>query len=126
MINQLIRKLYGSYCELWKSYKWVICLFFLALLCDAASTIYFMQNKGDSTEEIHLGIRFVSMIFGPIIGPLVGAIAKAIAGILVAIYWRRIGLYILVAASIISFWAAWYNIWGVNIYFPNILRWIPW
>jgi len=76
--------------------------------------------------EIHLAIRWVSMLFGNILGPLIGALGKTIAGLLVAIYLRRFAIYILLAASIISFWAAWYNVWGYKIYEPNIFNWIPW
>ena len=119
--NQIIKNFFF----LWERYHWIIILFFLSLICDAASTIYFMLRDGPSVE-IHLAIRIVSNIFGPIVGPLIGAVGKAIAGIIVAIYLKRFAVYMLVAASIISFWAAWYNVWGCDIYLPNILKWITW
>ena len=75
--------------------------------------------------ELHIGFVFVSRLFGPIFGPLLGGIAKIVAGIIVSIYCRKFAPYILLAGSIISFWAAWYNIWGVNLYTPNILKWLP-
>ena len=84
-----------------------------------------MLREGPDSE-LHIGFVFVSRLFGPVVGPLLGGIAKITAGIIVAIYCRRFSLYILVVASIISFWAAWYNIWGVNVYTPIFLKWIPW
>ena len=57
---------------------------------------------------------------------LAGAIGKVSAGIIVAIYLRRFAIYIFVTASVISFWAAWYNMWGHKIYIPKILVWFTW
>ncbi len=91
---------------------------------DAASTTHFMLKYGPQVE-IHVVIRFMSVVFGSVVGPLLGAIAKAAAGIMVAIYLRRFAAYIFVAASIISFWAAWYNIWGMHLYVPGLLKWAP-
>ncbi len=77
--------------------------------------------------EIHPAIEFVSSkILGPVVGPLFGGLAKTVAGIVLGIYCRKYAGYIFVTASIISFWAAWYNIWGSDIYTPNILKWISW
>ena len=123
--TDILNKFYENWRVIWKKYHWIIIVCFLSLLCDAASTIYFMLREGPSIE-IHLAIRFVSEIFGPVVGPLIGAAGKAMAAIFVVMYFKRFGPYILLAVTIISFWAAWYNIWGVNIYTPNILKWIPW
>jgi len=95
------------------------------MFCDAGSTMYFMLREGPEAE-MHIAIRFVSEIFGPIAGPLIGAVGKAVAGVLVGIYIRRFAAYIFVTASIISFWAAWYNMWGFRLYTPIIVQWFPW
>lgn len=80
----------------------------------------------DGTEfEIHVAVAFVSRLFGPVVGPLLGGIAKIVAGIIVSIYCKKLAPYIFLVGSIISFWAAWYNIWGVNVYTANILKWLP-
>jgi len=100
-------------------------LFVIALFCDAASTIHSMLIEGPDVE-IHPVIRLVSRTLGPVAGPLVATAGKTLAGLLVAIYCRRFAAYIFVTASIISFWAAWYNIWGFKVYTPLILKWIPW
>ena len=87
--------------------------------------MHFMLIEGPDAE-MHLAIRFVSEIFGPIAGLLIGAIGKAVAGLFVGIFCRRFAGYIFVTASIISFWAAWYNIWGFRLYTPIIVYWFPW
>lgn len=125
MANWLTTKLKENSWGFWKDYRWFIIVFVIALFCDAAGTIHFMLIEGPDVE-IHPVIRLVSKILGPVAGPLIAAVGKAFAGILVCIYCRRFAAYIFVAASIISFWAAWYNLWGFKIYTPLILRWIPW
>ena len=115
----------GNYGGFWKDYRWFIVVFIVSLFCDAGSTMHFMLREGPDAE-MHLGIRFVSRIFGPIAGPLIGAIGKAVAGVLVGIFCRRFAGYIFVTASIISFWAAWYNMWGFRLYTPIIVQWFPW
>ncbi len=126
MANRLITKFQENYCGFWKDYRWFIAVFVVALFCDAVSTIHFMLRHG-SDVELHPVIQFISSkILGPVAGPLLGAIGKGVAGIVVAIYCRRVAVYIFLIASMISFWAAWYNIWGLEIYVPNIIKWIPW
>ena len=109
----------------WRAYRWFIVVFVVAVFCDVASTIYFMTRES-APQEIHPVIRLVSRLLGPIIGPLLSGIGKAVAGIIVAIYCRRFAGYIFAVAAIISLWAAWYNVWGINLYVPNLIRWIPW
>ncbi|MDP6544385.1 MAG: hypothetical protein QGH60_10365 [Phycisphaerae bacterium] len=102
----------------------MVIVFLVSLLCDAASTIYFMLQTGPE-GEINPMVRIAARIAGPVVGPLFGALVKAVAGIFVAIYCRRFAAYILIPASLISFWAAWYNIWGVKMYAPLFMRWLP-
>ena len=109
----------------WGRYRWFIIIYLFSLVCDSASTIFVMLKEGVDVET-HLAIRFVSKIFGPVIGPLIGLFGKVVASIFVAIYCKRFAIYIFVAVIILSLWAAWYNIWGINVYTPNILKWIPW
>lgn len=105
----------------WKKFRLLIIIFVLALLCDAMSTVYFMQKTGPESE-LHLGVQFMSELLGPVAGPLTGMVLKANAGIAVAIYLRKYAVHIFVTGSIISFWAAWYNMWGHEYYVPNLLR----
>jgi hypothetical protein len=43
-------------------------------------------------------------------GPAAGFVGKAGFGILVAIYCRKYAVYIFGAATVMSLWAAWYNV----------------
>jgi hypothetical protein len=83
-----------------------------------------VQHGADS--EVHPAVRMISHWFGPVAGPLVGMLGKAAAGLAVAIYCRRWGPHILLTVSALSLWAAWYNVWGADLYCPNLLRYIPW
>jgi len=111
-------------CGFWETYRWLLLVFFVALLCDAASTIHFMLDIGPE-PEVHPMVRIASRLAGPVVGPLLGAFVKAAAGVIVSIYCRRWAAYILIAVSLISLWAAWYNVWGVHSYSPWFMQWIP-
>jgi len=121
----LINRFRKNWCGFWKTYSWLIAVFIVALFCDAASTIHFMLRAGPEVE-MHPIIRCISRIMGPVVGPLAAATGKAITGIALAVYLRRFAAYLFVTASIISFWAAWYNIWGHKLYTPMILEWFVW
>ena len=106
-------------------YWWLVLLFVVAVCCDGASTVRFMLRDGGVADEVHPGVAFAASLFGPIVGPILGALGKAVAGILVAVYCRRVAVYILGVGTVLSFWAAWYNIWGVDMYVPRLLTLIP-
>ena len=113
-------ELYSRARDLWRAHVWIVIVFITALLADGISTICFMLREGTDTE-LHPAVNFVSQIAGPVLGPLIAVGCKAIAGFVVAIYWRSIAVFILLVVSMISFWAAWYNIWGWQVYEANIL-----
>ena len=102
----------------------MLIVFFVSLLCDGASTIHFMVRTGPE-PEIHPLVRVAARLVGPVAGPLFGALVKALAGIIVAIYCRRFAAHILILASLISLWAAWYNVWGIYVYSPAFMQWMP-
>lgn len=118
-------RLQGNLPGFWGSHRWFILVFAATVLCDAASTIYFMYHDPGS-EETHPAIALAAKILGPVVGPLLGALAKTLAGLVVAIYLRRYAAYLFVAGSLLSFWAAWYNVWGKFMYEPWFMKWIPW
>lgn len=124
-MRRVTTRLQKNYRGFFYHYRWFIAVFVLAILCDAASTVRFMLIEGPDVE-IHLVIRLISKVLGPVAGPVVSAIGKALAGIVVCIFCRRWAAYIFLTASIVSFWAAWYNMWGYKVYTPLILKWIPW
>jgi len=108
----------------WRAYWPIIVIYIIALTADGISTIRFMLADGTDTE-MHPAINITARIAGPVLGPLIGVIGKALAGIIVAIYWRRIAIVILLVVSIVSFWAAWYNTWGWQYYQPGIIKYWP-
>ncbi len=125
MSKRLLEIFNENYRGFIREYRWFIAIFVVAILCDAASTMHFMLRIGPDSE-MHIIIRYLSKLLGPVAGPLAGAIGKVSAGTFVAIYLRRFAIYIFVTASVISFWAAWYNMWGYKIYIPRILVWFTW
>jgi hypothetical protein len=108
----------------WDQWKVVVVFFYIALLADAISTIHFMRHEGIDSE-LHPMVNLAAQCFGPIAGPLIGAALKAVSGLVVAVFWRRIAGFIFGIVSIISVWAAWYNLWGHRIYLPAIQSWWP-
>lgn len=112
-----------NYKGFWSQYGWLAGVFVLAVLCDGISTVHFMMHEGVE-KELHPAIYSVSLLLGPVAGPMVGSCIKAVAGIGLAIYLRRFAVYIFILASALSFWAAWYNVWGWRFYTPIIFEWI--
>ena len=112
------RHLNSDFEPLWERYKWVFLVCFLGILCDGLSTAYFMRNLGID-KEIHIVFRASANIFGPILGPLFGACWKMASCGIAVVLCKRFTVYILTAVTVISFWAAWYNIWGIKIYFSG-------
>lgn len=108
----------------WDEWKLAAAVFFIAVLADALSTIHFMQYEGIESE-LHPMVNQLSRLCGEVAGPLIGAVFKGIAGIVVAVFWRRIAGFIFGLSSVVSLWAAWYNIWGYRIYQPAIYSWWP-
>ena len=50
MANRIIDRLKRNYEGFWRSYRWLVVVFLLALLADAASTSYFMVQHGPDGE----------------------------------------------------------------------------
>jgi hypothetical protein len=124
-IEQFATKLRENWRGVWQAYRWLVTTFVIAVFCDAVSTMYFMTHR-PQVEEANPGVRWVSQWLGPLLGPLLAALGKIIAGLFVATTCRRIALYVLVAATLISFWAAWYNLWGIDLYTPRFAKWLNW
>ena len=125
MVDSVLRRFRKNRKGFFKSYKWLVAGFLVALMCDALSTVRFMLIRPDD-GELHPAVNIAAETLGPVIGPLVGFAGKAIAGLCVSIYCRRWARLILGVAIVMSLWAAWYNIWGIGLYYPNLLQVIPW
>ena len=105
----------GYVCE----YRVFLLLLLLASLADAASTIHFMMQRG-AGAELHPTVRSVSYLFGPVLGPIFGKAAQVVVVVVLTVYFRRRAIFIPVI--ILYAWAAWYNVWGHHLYYPNLLR----
>jgi len=103
----------------------LLSIYLLALTADGLSTIHFMLHEGTADTEMHPAVSLAARVLGPVLGPIAGVIGKAVAGLIIAVYWRRIARIILLIPTILSLWAAWYNMWGWQYYEPSIYLWWP-
>lgn len=111
-----------------REYRVFLILTVVAALADAASTVYFMLRAGADAEG-HPAVRLVAAVFGPILGPIVGKLCQFIVVVALTVYLRRWAAYIFVAVIVLYGWAAWYNMWGCELYYPRLLDWLdrlPW
>ncbi len=86
-----------------------------------ASTIYFMLIHGPAAEG-HPVVRMISHVLGPILGPMLGKTTQFLVAIVVTVFLRRWAAYIFVPLIILYGWAAWYNLWGHEVYYPRLLE----
>ena len=106
-----------------REYHVLLILTMFAALADAASTVYFMLRVGPDAEG-HPAIRLISAVFGPILGPIVGKLCQFTAVVVLTIYLRLWSVYIFVAVIVLYAWAAWYKVWGCDLYYPRLLDWL--
>jgi len=106
-----------------REYRFLLVLVFLASSADTASTIYFMLSRGPAAEG-HPAVRMISEAFGPILGPLLGKAAQFLTLIGVTVFLRRWAMFIFIPIIILYTWAAWYNVWGHELYYPRLVRWL--
>jgi len=104
-----------------REYRVLLVLLLLVSLADAASTIHFMMQRG-AGAELHPTVRSVSYLFGPILGPLLGKAIQVVVVVVLTVYFRRRAIFIFIPVIILYAWAAWYNVWGHHLYYPNLLR----
>jgi hypothetical protein len=105
-----------------REYRIFLILLLLASAADAASTVYFMVQRG-AGAELHPAVRSVSYLFGPVLGPILGKAVQVVVVVVLTVYFRRRAIFIFVPVIILYAWAAWYNVWGHRLYYPNLL-WI--
>lgn len=113
----------GNLAGFWGDYKVAIVLFVMGAFADALSTVGFMRHFGPEAE-LHPGVCLISYMVGPYLGPILAAFFKIFAAIGVSVYLRNYANHILITAGVLSLWACWYNIWGCNLYTPNIVVWL--
>ena len=104
-----------------REYRVFLVLVLLASLADMASTIHFMLNSSPRAE-FHPTVRFLSQFFGPWLGPVLGKAIQFTVIIVLTVFLRRWAVFIFVPVIILYFWAAWYNVWGYQLYYPRLLH----
>ena len=106
-----------------RKYRVLLVLTILAALADADSTVCFMCRTGPDAEG-HSAIRLVSIVFGPVLEPIISKLCQLSVIVILTIYLRRWAIYIFVTVIILYAWAAWYNVWGCDLYYPRLLDWL--
>ncbi len=102
-------------------YRVLLILTLLASLADMASTIHFMLIHGPAAEG-HPVVRVIALVFGPVLGPMLGKATQFLVVIMVTVFLRRWAVYIFIPLIILYGWAAWYNFWGHDVYYPRLLQ----
>jgi hypothetical protein len=110
--------------DFWQRNQWFIGFFVIALTLDTMTTVYFMELHSVQ-DEIHPVVRGFSLLFGGIIGPFIGSLYKAAAGTLVAVYLKKLAPVIFVAAGATYLFAAFYNVFAIDLYTSGYVRWLP-
>ncbi len=107
--------------ENWQGYLWEYRIFLalavLASLADMASTVWLMHIHGPGAEG-HPAVRTFSYMLGPIVGPMFDKAVQFFVLLGVTVFLRRWALYLFVTIIILYTWAAWYNVWGHDLYYP--------
>lgn len=106
-----------------REFRLLLILVVLASLADMASTIYFMQSRGPGAEG-HPAVRLFSEAYGPIFGPVLGKTVQFLTLIGVTVFLRNWAKFIFLPIIILYTWAAWYNVWGYELYHPPLVQWL--
>jgi hypothetical protein len=102
-------------------YRLLVFLAAVASIADCLSTIWFMSHDS-GLIEVHPVVRKISCVLGPIIGPILGKAVQFTLLIILSIYLRPWAKFLLPTLSIIYLYAAWYNLWGHQLYTPLFLH----
>ena len=68
-------------------YRWELLFLLAGATLDAATTVVFMLKYG-ADAEVHLAVRLMAHILGPVAGPVLGKIGQVIFVVFVGSLWR--------------------------------------
>lgn len=122
--DPVFRRLQRNHLGYWHRYRHHIMLVIVAAVGDYLSTLHFMHHDGIH-HELHPGIRLAAQTLGPVAGTLLGKFVQLAALYLVTLYLRSIARLLFLAAAMMYGWAAWYNVWGRDLYTPLLIEWLP-
>jgi hypothetical protein len=120
-MDDIVTRLRENWVGYVREYRIFLVLVVLASLADMASTIHFMLSAGPDAE-LHPTVRFVSQFVGPWLGPVLGKAIQVTVVITLTVFLRRWAVFIFIPVIILYSWAAWYNIWGYQLYYPCLLH----
>lgn len=120
-IDDIVTRLRENWVGYVQEYRIFLILVVLASLADMASTIHFMVSVGPEVE-LHPTVRFLSEFFGPVLGPILGKAVQFTVVIVLTVFLRRWAIFIFIPVIILYSWAAWYNVWGYQLYYPRLFR----
>ena len=119
--EDVVARLHENWVGYVQEYRIFLVLVVLASLADMASTIHFMLSASPQAE-FHPTVRFASELLGPVLGPVTGKAIQFTVIIVVTVFLRRWAIFIFIPVIILYFWAAWYNVWGYQLYYPRLLH----
>jgi len=119
--DDVVSRLHENWVGYVQEYRIFLILVVLASLADMASTIHFMIYAGPKAE-FHPTVRFAAELAGPVLGPVLGKAIQFTVIIVLTVFLRRYATFIFIPVIILYFWAAWYNVWGYQLYYPRLLH----
>jgi uncharacterized protein YacL len=122
-VEDIVRRLRENWSGYVRQYCVFLILVVLVSVADVASTIHFMQHAGPQVE-LHPTVRVLSESVGPVLGPLLGKAVQVIVLVVLTVFFRRRAIFIFIPVIILYAWAAWYNVWGHELYYPRLLHWL--
>ncbi len=101
----------------------LLIILLITAAADTWTTIHFMTREGVE-QELHPGFRLLCLYLGPYAGAPIAKALQIAAILLVSLYWRRGAYLCLIAPAIMYGWAAWYNVFGRDLYTPLLFWWL--
>jgi hypothetical protein len=98
-----------DFVDLWKQHSLWVILLIGAFAFDTLSTIHFM-TRGEIHLELHPLVRHSAAIWGPVMGTILSAfLYKSVVALCLALYLRRMRIWVLAAPIIPAIIAGFVN-----------------
>ena len=114
------RARWGGYLAAFAPY---LAVSFIAAAADFWSTYSFMSAEGVG-DELHPAIRLLCWVLGPFLGALLGKLIQYAALVAVTVLWRPYARIIFIPVTVLYLYAAWWNLWGKDLYTPLFVKWL--
>jgi hypothetical protein len=77
-------------------------------------------GAGGAASDGTLHVVFLHRFWAPMLGKTI----QVTVVIALTVFLRRRAIFIFIPIIILYTWAAWYNIWGYQLYYPRLLHWL--